>query len=143
MFDFGCHRIEVLLALFGVVKEVRGLAAKVLFDRKVEDTASALLQFENGPQAVLTVSHAAREPQDTLQIFGSGGSIQIAVLNEGKIKVITGDGERVEVHPPHANFHQPLIDDFANAVLGQREPAVGSGIGREVARIVELIYGAE
>jgi predicted dehydrogenase len=143
MFDFGCHRIEVLLALFGDVKEVRGLAAQVLFDRQVEDTASALLQFENGPQAVLTVTHAARQPQDTLQIFGSAGSIQIAVLNEGKLKVITSDGERVEVHPPHANFHQPLIDDFANAVLGHREPAVGGGIGRDVASVTELIYSAE
>lgn len=143
MFDFGCHRIEVLLNLFGQVKEVRGLAANVLMlEREVEDTASALFQFEGGPHAVLSVTHAAREPQDTLDIFGSEGSIHVAVLNEGTVRVKSRAGERVETHPPHPNLHQPLIDDFAQAVLNDRDPRVDGKIGREVARLEEEIYGS-
>src|SRR5205085_4109397 len=71
MFDFGCHRIEVLINLFGRVERVRSLVGNVVFEREVEDTASALLQFECGTQAALSVTHAAREPQDTLHVFGS------------------------------------------------------------------------
>ena len=33
MFDFGCHRIEVLMHLLGGVTEVRGLVANVVFER--------------------------------------------------------------------------------------------------------------
>ncbi|HKH01179.1 MAG TPA: Gfo/Idh/MocA family oxidoreductase [Bradyrhizobium sp.] len=141
MFDFGCHRIEILLNLFGHVMKVRSLVGNVLFDREVEDTASALFQFEGGPQAVLSVTHAATEPQDTLNIFGSDGSIHVALLNEGTIKLKTSEGERVESHPPHDNLHQPLIDDFAWAVLKTRDPQVSGRVGLEVARIEEAIYG--
>src|SRR5215218_9092773 len=48
MFDFGCHRIELLVNLFGDAKAVRGLAANVVFEREVEDTAGALIQFGRG-----------------------------------------------------------------------------------------------
>jgi predicted dehydrogenase len=140
MLDFGCHRIEVLIDLFGPVKEVRSLVGNVLFDREVEDTASALFQFESRSQAILSVTHAAREPQDTLSIFGSNGSIHVAVLNEGRVEIKTVEGDRVEVHPPHPNFHQPLIDDFAQAVLNARDPQVNGRVGLEVARIEEEIY---
>lgn len=140
MFDFGCHRIEVLINLFDRVKRVKSLVGNLLFDREVEDTATAIFEFENGPQAIVSVTHAAWEPQDTLEIFGSQGSIHVPVLNEGTIRISTNDNERTEMHPPHANLHLPLIDDFVDAVLNDREPHVDGGVGREVARIEEMIY---
>jgi predicted dehydrogenase len=140
MFDFGCHRVEVLMDLFGKVSGIRSLTSNAIFDRKVEDTASALFQFESGPQAALAVTHGAFEPQDTLDIFGSEGSIHVENLNEGTVKIKTGVGERVEVHKPHANLHQPLIDDFAKAVLSGGTPLVDGQVGREVGRVVEGIY---
>ena len=142
MFDFGCHRIEVLINLFGEVKEIRSLVGNVLFEREVEDTATALLQFERGPQALLSVTHAAAEPQDTLEIFGSSGSIHVARLNEGEISIRSGEGERVEAHPPHPNLHQPLIDHFSQAVLNKRDLPVDGHLGREVSRIIEEIYSS-
>jgi predicted dehydrogenase len=140
MMDFGCHRVEVLLNLFGRVERVRSLVGNAVFEREVEDTASALLQFEGGTQALLCVTHAAREPQDTLRVFGSRGSIHADVLNAGEIRIVTADGERTEAHPPHANVHLPLIDDFARAVTEGREPRVCGAVGREVARVEDEIY---
>jgi predicted dehydrogenase len=86
------------------------------------------------------VSHAACEPQDTLDIFGSRGSIHVPVLNEGKMRVISETGERVETHPPAANIHRPLIDDFVEAVMDDREPIVGGLIGKAVAEVEQKIY---
>ena len=140
MFDFGCHRIEVLIDLFGQIKETVAVVGNVVFDREVEDTAIALFRFENGTQAVLSVTHAASEPQDTLAIFGSEGSIDIARLNDGRIRLKTSEGEREENHPPHSNLHQPLIDDFTEAVLNNRNPRVDGRLGREVTRVEEEIY---
>jgi len=140
MFDFGCHRIEVLLNLFGPIRRTLGLTANVLFEREVEDTSAALFEFERGVRGVLTVTHAAYEPQDTVDIFGSEGSIHIPVLNRGVLRINTAEGERTETHPPHPNLHQPLIDDFTRAVSEDREPQVGGEIGREVARIEAEIY---
>src|SRR5438477_1883680 len=96
MFDFGCHRIEMLTNILGPISEVRALTANVLFEREVEDTATALFQFERGTCAVLSVTHAAREPQDTFHLFGSLGSIHVPAWNEGTMQVTSDAGERVE-----------------------------------------------
>ena len=140
MFDFGCHRIEVLLDLLGDISDVKSTLANVFFNREVEDTATAMFRFERGTCGTLTVSHAAREPQDSFDLFCTEGSIHIPVLNEGTMRVLTKDGERIETHPNHNNIHQPLIEDFAMAVLERREPIVTGEVGRQVALIEEKIY---
>jgi predicted dehydrogenase len=99
-----------------------------------------MFKFERGTCGTLTVTHAAREPQDTLDLFFTNGSIHIPFLNEGKMKLLTKDGERTETHPNHANIHQPMIEDFARAVLENRDPLVAGEIGRAVASIEEEIY---
>ncbi len=142
MMDFGCHRLEILTDLFGKVKLAASITANVLFtEREVEDTASVILEFESGPCATVTVTHAAAEPQDTLDIFGSLGSIHIRVLNAGDMRIKTRDGERTESHPAAANIHLPLINDFAEAVLEGRNPRVGGETGRLVAALEDEIYG--
>ena len=140
MFDFGCHRIEVLLDIFGEVREVKATLANAFFNRDVEDVATAVFQFERGTCGTLTVAHAAREPQDTFDLFCSQGSIHIPVLNEVTMHVLTGGGERIETHANAKNIHQPLIEDFAAAILGNREPVVTGEIGRNVAQVEEEIY---
>ncbi len=140
MMDFGCHRIELLMNILGPVKTTTSVVGEVLFEREVEDTAIACFEFENKTRGILTVTHAAFESQDTLDIFGSRGSIHVPVLNRGQLRVKTEAGERAELHLPHTNIHQPLIEDFTRAVLDDREPGVGGTVGREVARIEEEIY---
>ncbi len=140
MFDFGCHRIEILINLLGSVKSIHGFLKNVLFEREVEDTAAAVLEFESGANAVLNVSHAAFEAQDTLDIFGSKGSIHVPALNSGKFLLKTNAGNSVEELPPHVNFHLPLIKDFTDAVIEGRKPLVDGAIGREVNRVLEMIY---
>ena len=140
MFDFGCHRIEALLNIFGPISKVASIVTKNVFDREVEDTATALFQFESGPCAVLSVTHAASEPRDTLEVFGTHGSMYVPVLNKGKMRIMTSDGEQEESHPPAPNVHQPLIEDFVGAVLTDREPKVDGVAGRIIADIEEQIY---
>ncbi len=142
MMDFGCHRLEVLTDLFGKASRVESLVTNVVFDREVEDTAAVLLQFEGGICASLVVTHAALESQDTLDIFGQRGSIHIPVLNKGDLRITTADSERVEFHPPAENTHQPLIEDFASAVLNGHEPRVNGRTGFDVAELEEKIYRA-
>jgi predicted dehydrogenase len=142
MMDFGCHRIEVLLNLLGPITRVSSSLGSVLFDREVEDTAVALCEFANQARGVLSVSHAAWQAQDTLDLFCSNGSLHIPVLNRGELLVRTAAGQRVEQHPPHANIHQPLLADFTAAVLAGKAPQVDGRLGREVALIEDVIYGS-
>ncbi|HEX7296412.1 MAG TPA: Gfo/Idh/MocA family oxidoreductase [Pyrinomonadaceae bacterium] len=140
MFDFGCHRIQVLLHLFGPMQKVTAVTSTALFDRVVEDTASASFKFETGGVATLTVSHAVMEPRDSLTVFGSEGTMHVDVLNEGQLVITTRDGARSEMHPPARNIHQPLVEDFVQAVISNREPEVTGEMGKAVAEVEEEIY---
>ena len=142
MMDFGCHRIEILLDLLGPAREVTGFPANVRFkEREVEDTCVAHFRFESGARAVLAVSHAALESRDNFEIYASEGSAHVPVLNQGLIRIVTRAGAREESHPPHANLHQPIVEDFVAAVRDNRAPAVGAEAGVEVNRMLSLIYG--
>ena len=143
MMDFGCHRIEVLLDLLGPVAEVDGFPVNVrLKNREVEDTCIARLRFRSGAEAVLAVSHAARESRDSVEVFASAGSAHVPVLNQGRLRVVTAAGTREEDHPAPANLHQPLVADFVQAVQGRRDPTVTGEIGEEVSRVLAAIYGS-
>lgn len=140
MMDFGCHRLEVLTHIFGQVSEIKAVLGNAAFERETEDTAMANLKFESGVFANVTVTHAAFEPKDTLEIFGTKGTIDIPVLNKEKIIVKTANGERTEIHPNHANVHQPLIADFTDAILNDKEAQITGEIGKTIAELEDEIY---
>ena len=140
MMGFGCHRIEVLLNILGPVKRTAGFIDNVIFDREVEDNSAAIFHFGRGAFGVLSISNSIFEPGDTLDVYGSKGSVHIPVLNRGNVIIKTEQGERSEEHPPHPILHFPLIEDFTDAVLKDREPAVDGKIGYEVQRLEDKIY---
>ena len=140
MFDFGCHRIQLLLHLLGPIKAVSAVRSTALFQRQVEDTASASFEFTSGTIANVTVSHAVMEPRDSVTIWSSEGSIATEVLNEGRLLVRSRDKERFEIHEPARNIHQPLIQDFVRAAIDERQPLVTGDIGKAVAEVEEEIY---
>jgi len=140
MADFGCHRIEVLLHLLGPIASVTSVVTTAALEREVEDTAAALLRFETGACALVAATNAAATRLDTLEIHGTRGSIRVSSLNAGDF-VLQADGhERIESHPPAANVHVPLVEDFVDAVQRGRDPAVDGRIGRAVAVIQDGIY---
>jgi predicted dehydrogenase len=140
LMDFGCHRIEVLLNILGSVSRAWGSNGRLVTDWEVEDTSVALFEFQSECRGLLAVSRAVEEPQDTLDIYGSVGSVHIPVLNSGGMRIYTSEGERREEHPPHENLHLPYINAVAQAFLENREPPVPGEIGLRVAEIIEEIY---
>jgi len=142
MFDFGCHRIEVLMNILGSVTNVKAIVGNVVFDRTVEDTAIASFQFDQGACAFLTVTHAAFEAQDTLDLFGSKGSVHVTNLNAGNLRIVTASGDRFETHPPAENLHLPSVQDFVSAVVQNREPAMSAAVGKAVNDVLERICNA-
>ena len=140
LMDFGCHRLEVLTHLFGEIAVCKSIVSNDIFKREVEDTATVLLRFRNGTNAVLSITHSALKPQDTLDIYGTKGSIHIPILNQGEMKLRIGNVETVEFHPPNSNVHLPLINSFTESVLNDLKVEIEGERGREIAQIIEEIY---
>lgn len=141
MMDFGCHRIEVLLNILGPIDNIKSIKSNILFkERNVEDTLSVLLKFKNQVHGIINVSHAVFESKDSLEIYGSKGSIHVPVLNKGILNVITDKGTQTEKLLPHKNFHLPHINAFTEAILNNNSTPVSGEIGLEVNKILEKIY---
>jgi predicted dehydrogenase len=140
LMDFGCHRIEVLLNLLGEPEEVRGLTGSGFSGRAVEDTAVALLRFKQGALGTVTVSTVLEEPRDTLDIFGSKGSLHVPAVNHGRFTVRSAAGTREEAYPCNENLHLPYLQAVTAALLAGDEPPVSGEQGREVTRVITEVY---
>ncbi len=141
MMDMGSHRIEIFTHLMGPVESTVSFLNNIVYKREVEDTATAHFIFKSGATGVLVSSHGAFEPQDTLEIFGSKGSVHIPVLDEGMMVIKTNKGTRTENHPNHKNFHQPLIDNFVQSVMEDHQPVITGKMGMEISLLLDKIYG--
>ena len=141
--DFGCHRIELLMHLFGEVRTAVHRQGNLLWRRDVEDTAVLGLVFTRQGWATLTVSHATAEAVDTLDVYGSAGSLHAPSLNGEVLLVKSAAGEREEHHPPHPNKHYPLVAAFADAVRSGGPFAVNGEIGVAVDRITDRVYAGK
>jgi predicted dehydrogenase len=56
------------------------------------------------------------------------------------LKLRIGNHETIENHPPHPNFHLPLIEEFTASILQGKQPEITGETGREINRIIEEIY---
>jgi predicted dehydrogenase len=61
-------------------------------------------------------------------------------LNAGNLRIVTAAGERRETHPPAANLHAPLIEDFVQAIATGQPPAISGEDGLLVQEIEEALY---
>jgi predicted dehydrogenase len=144
LMDMGCHRLDLFAYLFGESGSLAGadLSRNILLDRDVEDTALVRMEFDGGCRADLFCSHAVAESRDSLDIYGTGGSIHIPVLNAAEL-VLRRPGRQDEIFylPPDDNVHFPLVDDFVRAVAEGRPPMIDGEQGKITTVLLDRAYG--
>jgi len=117
LYDIGSHRIDALQFLFGRFERACGLLSNTVRGMAVEDAATVAMQFPAGVHGVVDVRWNSRIDRDQFCIVGSEGEIGLDPLNGPELRVVGCGGSRVEMLPPHANFHYPAIENFVDAVL--------------------------
>lgn len=142
------HTIDLLQWYLGPVKRIFGLAKTLVRQIEVEDTAVAVLEFQNGSLGVIKgcTSIAPGFPRE-LGIYGSEGSAVIVGETlvhydfqhpKGEVLVTEeGDASSDPMAFSYRN-HKRQLADFLNAVQEGRSPLVD---GREARKSVEIILG--
>ena len=69
-----------------------------------------------------------------LDLFAGSGALGLEALSQGALSC-----DFVENHPSAANVHQPLVEDFVDAVRTGPEPAVTGADGRAGSVILDAI----
>ena len=149
----GIHGVDLLLYLCGGATVAKGEIRTLSHRIEVEDTAAALLTFENGALGVVTASTCAYPGfERSLRIHGDKGYV---FLNENRIeKMLTKDGETVDRKPRPlgsaadaaaltSDLHRKQLKNFAGAIRGEEELLVGYRDGRAAIKLIGDIYGAK
>lgn len=163
------HYLDLLHWYMGEVDEVFGLWRNLNHPFiEVDDTALAVFTFKNGGVASLTVSNSQKPALfGRINVHGKngasvgiqidGGTMFIAGVSEiqepplNDIWTITGEGKMLEKWRSEDAaffnrigamnyFHQLQIEDFIEAVLTGRKPAVTGKDGRVTVEIFTAIY---
>lgn len=118
LYDVGSHRIDACNFLFGRPLRATGLLSNAVHELKVEDSATALVEYAGGIHAVIDVRWNSRMPRDQFRVIGSEGEINLDPLNGPTLRLLASDGRLTEEQlPPHANVHYPAVENFVAAVL--------------------------
>ena len=147
----GIHTVDLLLWLFGPVARVRAAVATRVHRIEAEDTAAAVLEFENGALGVVEAATSlfpgfARR----VEITGSEGT---AVIDGDDLALFDTRGGRRQLParptpPPSATSpvvadatpHRRVFEDFLDAIRLGRTPACDAREGRRSVALVEAIY---
>ena len=117
LYDIASHRIDAMNFLFGKPQRACGLRSNTVHRMPVEDSATVLMEMRGGMHCVVDVRWNSHVTRDQFRIVGEEGEINLDPLNSPELRLNTRQGNRVETLPPSANFHEPLVANFVDAVL--------------------------
>ncbi|MCJ8337881.1 MAG: Gfo/Idh/MocA family oxidoreductase [Pseudomonadales bacterium] len=141
------HVIDLMLAITGPVAQVQALSATTkLHDIETEDFATCGIIFKSGiPGSIVATTSSYPGGVEKLTLDGTLGS---ATLEAGKLVITWRDGKTEQVGEVTGtgggsdpmdfpcDWHQSLIEDFANSIANNRPPRV---TGRDALRVQKLI----
>jgi predicted dehydrogenase len=159
LMDMGGHCIDLLEMFFGDVAKVSCFIGNTVHSYRSEDSAVATLFFQNGALATVDTFFCIPDAgsKNVLELYGSQGSIlaqgTIGQGPAGKMLAFLEGADRaydarqaraadqgVVIEPQPVNTYQAEIKEFGNAILKQREPALGGRLGLRSQKILAACY---
>ena len=145
------HTLDLMLSLTGPVTEVTAMTATTaLHSMEAEDFVTAGLAFANGAVGSLFASTASYPGAgENITIHCQNGSARLAAgvlrldMRDGQTEEIgetAGSGAGADPMAFTSDWHQTMIEAFADAVSSKRQPLVP---GREALKVHGLIAAIE
>ncbi len=145
--DSAVHNIYLFKWLFGGVRDVLGIASKIVPEGEVEDNGLLLGHLANGAEFQLNTSCTFEIPwTERVEIYGSKGGMLIDQLVNPVVKYYLGSGdidgtvvEGVPFDPMAWKFNSMIaeVGDFIRAVIEDRPPRVDPADALYAVRVVE------
>jgi len=159
LIDMGGHCIDLLEMFFGKISRVSCFINNSIHDYKSEDSATAMLFFENGALATVDTFFCIPDSssKNVLELYGSKGSIlaegtigqgaagkMVAFLEqEGKdydSKQARSAAEGLAIEPEPVKTYQAEIEEFSQAILDDRKPVISAELGLQSQKILTACY---
>ena len=148
----GIHGMDLLLYLLGPVKSVSGLAKTLARPIETEDTAAAVLEFENGVLCCVSAATSVYPGSPRcLRLHGTKGSITLTEdtitewVMEGRPQEVCGVNGYSTFSSPETvpvNAHIRVVQDFALAIRQNTAPVSTAADGFNAVSLIKTVYQA-
>jgi predicted dehydrogenase len=141
--EAGCHRIYLLLHLFGRAQSVSAEIDRFEAWYDGEDQASVTIRFANRVIAQTDHSWCNRSPRDFFAVTGTQGRVIIEDLEGDRLLIQSGNAPQMVVveHRPRAT-HRALVKDFCQALRSGNRVRCPGWDGLRATQVIELAYQA-
>jgi len=159
LIDMGGHCVDLLEMFFGEISRVSCFINNSVHDYKSEDSATAMLFFENGALGTVDTFFCIPDnsSKNVLELYGSKGSILAqGTIGQGPagqmMAFLEEDGrdydaqqsrtaaEGIPIKPEPVNTYQAEIEEFSQAIIDEREPAINGELGLRSQKILTACY---
>lgn len=156
LIDIGIHVLDLAwhllgqprpLSVYGATHQRFASAQTKDVAVDVEDSAFALIRFENGKTLELSTSWAFNQPpqqQGTLcRVYGDKAAIDVYTPNGAVIHRdfdAKGQTKMTLLPPPRVTGHASLMRHFKECIHGKVSPMVGPGEGVMLMQMIDAIY---
>jgi predicted dehydrogenase len=159
LIDMGSHCIDLLEMFFGRVKKISCFINNTIHAYRSEDSAVALLQFENGATGTVDTFFCIQDnsSKNALELYGSKGSIlatgTIGQGSQGKMTAFlaaddvdydasqarnANDG--LSISPDPHNIYRGEIEAFGDILLHNQPNLMGGDIGLRNQQLTAACY---
>ncbi len=159
LIDMGGHTIDLLEMFFGPVRSVSCYVRSSVQNYVPEDSAVAMLSFAGGALGVVDAFFCIPDEasDNVLELYGSRGSILArGTIGQGSLgrmvarlqpegagydaaQARAGAGES-EIAPEAVNTYRAEIEEFSQAVLDGRPPAIPAEAGVHSQKVLAACY---
>jgi predicted dehydrogenase len=146
----GVHGIDLIIHLMGPVKRLSGYCRRMVRNIPVEDTAVALLEFENGALGVLEGTTSVTPGEGCrVEISGDNGTIILSGDTITKWAIEGEEEEEAEAETEGtasdstaitATGHVQHVGDLCDAIINDREPEIPGSEARRAIEVIKAIY---
>jgi predicted dehydrogenase len=159
LIDMGGHCIDLLEMFFGRISKVSCFINGTVHGYESEDSATALLSFENGALATVDTFFCIPDAssKNALELYGSQGSIlakgtigqgpagQMVAFLEGEGKGYDAQQARDQdngmiIAPEPVNTYRAEIQEFGQAIIENREPVINAELGLRSQKALAACY---
>jgi len=147
LLDLGVHCIDILRDLVDDYKKVEGINYNTTcINMLYEDNCNVIYRFQNNTLGIISVSWC-NEPSETIEIFGTKGSLKIDLRNKKVISYSPRKLRRNVVFKNLIKFKAPvdiaqylLIDHFVKCILKNKQENPDFTDGKRAVEFVLEAY---
>ena len=159
LMDMGGHCIDILEMFFGPVAKVSCFINNTVHDYESEDSAVAMLFFENGAIGTVDNFFSIRDKssKNVLELYGSnGGILAKGTIGQGDVGEMVAYIEQEDkgyeakkarnveqgqvIAPAPANTYKAEIEEFGQAITEGRQPSNSAQLGLQSQKVLAACY---